>query len=370
MGDGEMDEPESLGAISLAGARAARQPDLRRQLQPAAPRRPGARQRQDHPGARDGLPRRRLERHQGDLGRALGPAARRRPRRRCCVRRMEEARRRRLPDLQVARRRATCASTSSARYPELRAMVARHDRRRDLGAQPRRPRPAEGLRRLRRGGAPHGPADRDPRQDDQGLRDGRGRRGPEHHPPAEEDDRGRAAAPSATASSCRSPTSRSATRAFYKPRRRLARDGATCASAARRSAARCPRARRRAPPLRGAGARRLQGASSRAPASARSRRRWPSCASSPRCCATRRSARASCRSSPTSRAPSAWRACSASSGSSARSASSTSPRTREQLMFYREDKQGQILQEGINEAGRDSRRGSPRRRRTPTTACR
>ena len=38
-----------------------------------------------------------------------------------------------------------------------------------------------------------GAADRDPRQDDQGLRDGRGRRGPEHHPPAEEDDRRRAA---------------------------------------------------------------------------------------------------------------------------------------------------------------------------------
>ena len=57
-------------------AREARQPDLRRQLQPAAPRRPGARQRQDHPGARGRLPRRRLERHQGDLGRRLGSAAR------------------------------------------------------------------------------------------------------------------------------------------------------------------------------------------------------------------------------------------------------------------------------------------------------
>ena len=33
-------------------AREARQPDLRHQLQPAAPRRPGARQRPDHPGAR------------------------------------------------------------------------------------------------------------------------------------------------------------------------------------------------------------------------------------------------------------------------------------------------------------------------------
>jgi pyruvate dehydrogenase E1 component len=40
MGDGECDEPESLGAISLAGREKPRQPDLRRQLQPAAPRRP------------------------------------------------------------------------------------------------------------------------------------------------------------------------------------------------------------------------------------------------------------------------------------------------------------------------------------------
>ncbi len=63
-------------------ARAPRQPDLRRQLQPAAPRRPRARQRQDHPGARGAVPRRRLERDQGDLGlplgRAAGPGRRRR----------------------------------------------------------------------------------------------------------------------------------------------------------------------------------------------------------------------------------------------------------------------------------------------------
>ena len=59
--------------------RAARQPRLRHQLQPAAPRRPGARQRQDHPGAGDRLPRRRVERHQGDLGLRLGPAAGPRP---------------------------------------------------------------------------------------------------------------------------------------------------------------------------------------------------------------------------------------------------------------------------------------------------
>ena len=51
LGDGEMDEPESLGAHLAGRPREARQPDLRHQLQPAAPRRAGARQRQDHPGA-------------------------------------------------------------------------------------------------------------------------------------------------------------------------------------------------------------------------------------------------------------------------------------------------------------------------------
>ena len=52
VGDGEIDEPETLGAASARRAREPRQPDLRRQLQSAAPRRPGARQRQDHPGTR------------------------------------------------------------------------------------------------------------------------------------------------------------------------------------------------------------------------------------------------------------------------------------------------------------------------------
>ena len=56
-------------------ARKARQPDLGHQLQPAAPRRPGPRQRPDHPGARSDVPRRRLERHQGHLGQRLGSAA-------------------------------------------------------------------------------------------------------------------------------------------------------------------------------------------------------------------------------------------------------------------------------------------------------
>ena len=53
-------------------ARAARQPDLRGELQPAAAGWPGARQRQDHSGTGSHLPRRRMERDQSHLGQRLG----------------------------------------------------------------------------------------------------------------------------------------------------------------------------------------------------------------------------------------------------------------------------------------------------------
>ena len=67
LGDGECDEPELLGAISMAG-REKLDNLIRHQLQSAAARRPGARQRQDHPGTRKRLSRRRVERHQGVWG--------------------------------------------------------------------------------------------------------------------------------------------------------------------------------------------------------------------------------------------------------------------------------------------------------------
>ncbi len=122
LGDGETDEPETLGAITLAVARAARQPDLGHQLQPAAPRRPGARQRQDHSGAGSRLPRRRLERHQGHLGRRLGSAAGARRRTACSCSawaRSSTASIRSTP----CRPAATSASTSSAPIRELLELV-------------------------------------------------------------------------------------------------------------------------------------------------------------------------------------------------------------------------------------------------------
>jgi pyruvate dehydrogenase E1 component len=73
-GDGEMDEPEAWAPSAWPRARSSTT-CLRHQLQPAAPGRPGARQRQDHPGARRRVPRLGLERHQAALGQRLGPAA-------------------------------------------------------------------------------------------------------------------------------------------------------------------------------------------------------------------------------------------------------------------------------------------------------
>ena len=104
LGDGETDEPESLGAISLAGRE--RLDNLIFVINCNL-------QRLDGPVRGNGkiiqeletdVPRRGLERHQGGLGLALGPAAGARPRRPAAGA-DGGGRRRRLPDLQVARRR-------------------------------------------------------------------------------------------------------------------------------------------------------------------------------------------------------------------------------------------------------------------------
>ena len=100
-----------------------RQPDLCDQLQPAAPRRPGARQRQDHPGTRRRVPRRRLERDQGHLGLLLGSALGQGQGRDCCAAAWKK---RSTASTRITRPRAapTPASTSSANTPSSRRMVA------------------------------------------------------------------------------------------------------------------------------------------------------------------------------------------------------------------------------------------------------
>ena len=347
------------------GPRAPRQPRLRRQLQPAAPRRPRPRQREDHPGARDDLPRRGLERRQGRLGLAVGPVARGRPRGPARAAH-GGGRRRRVPGVQGARRRLRARALLRGR-PEAARDGRPHERRGGLGAQPRRPRPQEDLRRLRRRQRAHRPADGHPRQDHQGLRDGHGRRGPEHHPSAEEDGRDRAAEVARPVRP--GPHRRAGPRGGVRQaRRRHAGDElpARAPQGARRRAAGA------AADVDGAGGPRRSprsAGSSRRPASARSRRRWPSSGSSTRCCATRRSASTSSRSCPTSRARSAWRGCSGSSGSSARSASCTSPRTPTSSCSTRRTSRARCSRRASTSPAR-SPPGSPRARRTPTTTCR
>ena len=63
------------------------------------------------------------------------------------------------------------------------------ERRRSVPAAPRRARSAQGLQRLQGGGGDHGPADRDSGPHHQGLRAGRSGRRPQHHAPAEEAER-------------------------------------------------------------------------------------------------------------------------------------------------------------------------------------
>ena len=93
------------------------------------------------------------------------------------------------------------------RVPEVRRRIGAYIRKHFLGADPRllemvgtcptsssrscarRPRPGQGVRGLQGRGRAQGPADGDPRQDHQGLRPRRGGRGQEHHPPAEEAER-------------------------------------------------------------------------------------------------------------------------------------------------------------------------------------
>ena len=187
MGDGEMDEPESMGAIALAG---------RERLDNLVFVVNCNLQRLDGPVRGNGKIIQELETNFRGAGwnvikviwgsnwdpliaadeERLAPPP------------DGGGRRRRVPDLQGERRRLR-ARALLRQVPGDAGDGRRLDGRGDLGAPPRRARPEEGVRRVRRRRPAHGPADGDPREDDQGLRHGRRRRGAEHHPPAEGDER-------------------------------------------------------------------------------------------------------------------------------------------------------------------------------------
>ncbi len=79
------------------------------------------------------------------------------------------------------------------KYPELEELVEPSLGRAAQQAAPRRPRSGKGLRRLQGGRRMQGQADRHPGPHHQGLRPGRSRRRPQRDPPPEEAERGRAA---------------------------------------------------------------------------------------------------------------------------------------------------------------------------------
>ena len=164
--------------------RGAGQPHLRHQLQPAAARRPGTRQRQDHPGARGVLPRRGLERHQGHLGPRLGPAARAGHRRRAGQQDEHHAGRA-VPDLLGGVRRLhprALLRVGPAAAEDGRAPVGR----RSAEPVPRRPRLPEGVRGVQGGPRARRPAHGHPDPHDQGLDARQGLRGAQRHAPDEE----------------------------------------------------------------------------------------------------------------------------------------------------------------------------------------
>jgi pyruvate dehydrogenase E1 component len=179
LGDGEMDEPESLGAhqprrregsttssssstatCSASTARCAATARSSRSSRASSAAPAGTSSRSS--GARLG-PAARAD-DDGVLRPAHGGSGRRR-----------------LPEVQVEGRRHT-ASTSSARYPERLQRLVENMSTRSSGAPRGGHDPEKVYAAYRRRHRAQGRADGDPRQDDQGLRHGRGRRGEEHHP--------------------------------------------------------------------------------------------------------------------------------------------------------------------------------------------
>ena len=280
LGDGEMRRAGVARRDLAWRPRAPRQPDLRHQLQPAAPRRAGARQRQDHPGARGRLPRRRLERDQGRVGLAAGTSSSRKDKNGILLKRMEECVDGEYQDFKS--KNGAYVREHFFNTPELKALVADLSDDDIWKLEPRRPRSVQGLRGLRRGGEAQGPADGDPRQDGQGLRHGRVRRRPDDHAPGEEDDGGCARSSSATASTSRCPTT-SSRRCRSS---RLPKDSPEievhAGAARRRSAATCRSAGASPTPLPAPPLSTFERLLQEHRATARSPRRWRSC----RCCST------------------------------------------------------------------------------------
>ena len=209
------------------------------------------------------------------------------------------------------------------KYPRAQGDGRQHVGRGDLAAEPRRPRSAQGVCGLRGRHGAQGTADRDPRQDREGLRSRQGRRGADGGAPAEEALRGRSARvprplqhpgrPTRILPACRSasPTRQPTRRATCSEKRAALGWLSAERGAARRRRWRCRRSRRSRRCSRARGEREISTTMAFVrmlthAAEGQEHRHATSC----RSCRTRR-------------APSAWRGCSARSASTPRSGSCT-----------------------------------------------
>ena len=214
---------------------------------------------------------------------------------------------------------------------------------------PGRARFAEGLRRVQGGHAAPWRAHRDPRQDPEGLRARRSGRGSQRDPPAEEAQRGGAARVSLAVRHPRAgrPRRRGA---LLSPGRGPSRDGLPPGATRRPSEDTCrvagppphPSRRPRSTSSR---------SSSRAATSVRSPRRWPSCVSCGGSCATRGSAPRVVPIIPDEARTFGMDALFRRFGIYSHAGQLYEPVDQESLLSYREAKDGQILEEGITEAG-------------------
>jgi pyruvate dehydrogenase E1 component len=153
---------------------------------------------------------------------------------------------------------------------------------------------------------------------------------------------------------------------------------ATCRSAARSSGATCPPAPTAAARSRCRGSTRSR-PSRAAAASARTRRRWRSSGCSRRSCATRRSGKRIVPIVADESRTFGMEGMFRQLGIFSQVGQLYQPEDADQLMYYKEDKKGQILQEGINEAGAMSswiaaatsyaNHGEPMIPSTSTTRC-
>jgi pyruvate dehydrogenase E1 component len=195
-------------------------------------------------------------------------------------------------------------------------------------------------------------ADRDPRQDHQGLRHGRGGRSAEHHPPAEKDGRQTLISTSAIVSACRSDEDIAEKLPFYEP------DPAqpemqymkSRRAGARRLSAAAPTPvdeSLQVPELR------VRDACSNRAKAARSRRPWPSCACSNTLLKDKSLGAHIVPIVADEARTFGMEGMFRQLGIWLRSGQLYDPVDADQLMFYKESKTGQILQEGITEAGRD-----------------